>query len=109
MLSSSCVLPADAGIKAGVGEVLLVKDVCAAIRCGKTKVYELFESGELEGFRIGSGIRIYRISVTNYMTLQANRRLALKPIAEPTPRPTVPKKKPTLLHPPAIGGYGHGL
>jgi excisionase family DNA binding protein len=86
-------------------EVLLVKEVCVMLRCSKTKVYDLFEAGKLQGFRLGSGVRIYRDSVGRYKEGNANR----PPL---TPRPTLPaqpRKKSPPLHPPLIGGYGHGL
>src|SRR4051812_24695394 len=89
------------------GDVLLAKDVTVLLRCGKTKVYELFETGELAGFRLGAGVRIYRESVNQYKASQSN--------SPPVPAPAVttptkhPRKKTAPLHPPSIGGYGHGL
>ncbi len=88
-------------------DVLVVEEVRNLLRCGKTKVYELFESGDLEGFRVGDGIRVFRASVTHFIESHANRRPE-----PPAPRPASAAKrfrKKALLQVPLIGGYGHGL
>lgn len=91
------------------GEVLLAREVSALLRCGRSTVYDLFQAGKLAGFRVGDGVRIYRTSVDQYKTAQANHR-AVPLCASTLPSPAKsPRPRRPALRPSVIGGYGHGL
>lgn len=47
--------------------ILTAKDVQKLLYIGKNKLYELLDSGELKGFRIGKNWRIQRKSVYNFI------------------------------------------
>ena len=80
---------------------LLAKEVASALRCSRRQVYDLFKEGELEGYRIGSSIRIYADSVTHYMDRHANTKAPVATDTGPTNYNTPSDfKPPTLpLHP----------
>jgi excisionase family DNA binding protein len=93
-------------------DVLTAKEAAALLRAGRTTVYEMFEAGQLEGYRLGvagKGLRIYRRSVERYKNDQSNRRRAMKPAARKPALPNHRSKQVAPLPPPQIGGYGHGL
>jgi len=54
--------------------IVTVYDVCDMLLIGKNRVYELLESGELKGFKIGRVWKIPRESVEEYI----RRRSGLK-------------------------------
>jgi excisionase family DNA binding protein len=80
-MASSEFLRADRHTEVGQDDVLVVKEVTDLLRCGKTTVYDLFESGDLKGFRVGGAVRIYRSSVDQYISTHSNRT-AVKPSTE---------------------------
>lgn len=91
------------------GEVLLAREVSALLRCGRSTVYDLFQAGKLAGFRVGDGVRIYRTSVEQYKTAQANHRVAPASAPAPPYPANPPRPRRPAPRPAAIGGYGHGL
>lgn len=55
-------------------EVLLAAEVAPRLRCCPRKVYTLFETGELEGFRLGRAVRIFGDSVDRFIARNANQK-----------------------------------
>lgn len=52
-------------------DIMSVFDVAEALYIGKNRVYELLESDELKGFRIGRVWKIPRSSVEQYVLQQS--------------------------------------
>ena len=52
-------------------DIMSVFDVAEALYIGKNRVYELLESDELKGFRIGRVWKIPRSSVEQYVLKQS--------------------------------------
>jgi excisionase family DNA binding protein len=48
-------------------------------------VYKLFDKGELEGYRVGSCIRIFADSIAAYIASHRNTKPADKPASVPKP------------------------
>ena len=48
-------------------EVLTVSDVAEILYIGRNTVYELLNSGELKGFRIGKTWRIPKVNLEKYI------------------------------------------
>jgi excisionase family DNA binding protein len=77
-------------------DILTAKEVKDKLRCGLSTVYDLFEAGELRGFRLKTGgkrngIRIYAESVSELMKRNANRA---KPAPAPEPQASTPLPPP---------------
>ncbi len=93
-----------ADLRRAGGEVLTVGEVKTQLKCGKTTAYDLFEKGELEGFRLGDGrggIRVYAPSVAAFKARHSNKSVVV-PQAEAS-RPAEVKDKPPT---PAAAGRG---
>jgi excisionase family DNA binding protein len=79
-------------------EVLTAKEVAERLKCGVSTVYEMFEAGELRGFRLKTkktkgGIRILASSIAEMMERNANRPPA-KPEAEAVSDPVPARPAP---------------
>ena len=48
-------------------EVLDVEDVCEIFRVGRNRVYELLQTGQLRGFRLGRTWKIPKIAMEEYL------------------------------------------
>ena len=53
-------------------DILTVPDVAETLYIGKNRVYELLQSGELKGFRIGRIWKIPKESIIEYIRTNAN-------------------------------------
>lgn len=51
-------------------DVMSVEDLCELLRIGRNRVYELLQSGELKGFRLGRVWKIPKSSVETFITSQ---------------------------------------
>lgn len=60
-------------------DVMSVFDVAEALCIGKNRVYELLEKGDLKGFRIGRIWKIPRLSLEEYIKLQAGINTPARP------------------------------
>jgi excisionase family DNA binding protein len=76
-----------------ISEVLKVKEAMTRLHCGRSTVYDLFNRGELRGYRVGRrGIRIYADSITEYIARRENRPEPDQAPKDPGPaRPKLPK------------------
>ena len=70
---------------------LTVKEAADQLRCSLRMVYKLFKNGELEGYYVGSGIRIFPESVETYIESHRNRKTVKAPLT-PRPEDSPPKK-----------------
>lgn len=52
-------------------EVLDVEDICKIFRVGRNRVYELLQTGQLGGFRLGRTWKIPKISLEAYLRQQS--------------------------------------
>lgn len=73
-------------------EKLTAAEVAGLLRCTTQTVCKLFRRGELEGFRLGPRVRIYRDSVEAYVASRSNRP-APAPPAPATPAPVTPPRR----------------
>ena len=55
-------------------DILNIPEVCEALHIGKNRVYELLNTGQLKGFRIGRIWKIPRESVSEYVYKQSGLR-----------------------------------
>lgn len=79
---------------------LLAKEVANELRCSQRQVYDLFDEGQLEGYRIGRAIRIYADSVTGFMDRNSNVKTPVAVDPGLTFTNTLPTVKPlTQQHP----------
>lgn len=51
-------------------DVLSVADICSALGIGRTKAYELVNTGQLRSLRIGNAIRIPKTFLLDYISAQ---------------------------------------
>ncbi|MFG2909619.1 helix-turn-helix domain-containing protein [Kitasatospora sp. NPDC048286] len=58
-----------------VAEALTVPEVMAALRLGRSKVYDLFRSGTLPSFTIGRARRVAADDLTTYIRTQSRSSL----------------------------------
>ncbi|MCZ4122383.1 helix-turn-helix domain-containing protein [Streptomyces sp. H39-S7] len=58
---------------APIPEALTVPEVMAALRLGRSKLYDLLRSRELDSFKIGRSRRITVDSLTAYLRNQTNQ------------------------------------
>lgn len=52
-------------------DLMTVHDVCEILMVGKNRIYELLQSGKLEGFRVGRIWKIPKASLENYIRSEA--------------------------------------
>lgn len=84
------------------GAVLLPDEVAAKLRCSRRQVYDLFDAGELLGFRVGRHIKIHAVSVRDYIDRHSNvgavpAREAEMPELTPSPALTTHRASKTPL------------
>ena len=48
-------------------DILSVKELCELLHVGRNRVYQLLQSGELKGFRLGKTWKIPKIAVEEYI------------------------------------------
>ncbi len=53
-------------------DIMTVPDVAKILYIGKNRVYELLESGDLKGFRIGRVWKIPKEAVQEYILIQSH-------------------------------------
>ncbi len=53
-------------------DIMVVSDVAKILYIGKNRVYELLESGDLKGFRIGRVWKIPREAVQEYILIKSH-------------------------------------
>ncbi len=56
------------------GEILAVTDVMELLYIGRNTVYQLLNSGELKGFRIGRIWKILRDCLSNYILTKCSKK-----------------------------------
>jgi excisionase family DNA binding protein len=56
--------------------LLSIRDVCAALQCGRTLVYDLLRKGELRAIKIGRLTRIPRAVLEEFIARSEDRALA---------------------------------
>jgi excisionase family DNA binding protein len=86
---------------------LLAKEVANELRCSQRQVYDLFDEGQLEGYRIGRAIRIHAWSVNDFIDRNSNKKApvaldpgltftntlpAVKPLTQQHPNPPTPQR-----------------
>lgn len=59
--------PVPAGKENSILTVLSVSEVAEYLGVGKNRVYELLNTGKLNGFRMGSPWKISRMALENYI------------------------------------------
>ncbi len=84
---------------------LLAKEAANELRCSQRQVYDLFDEGQLEGYRIGRAIRIHAWSVTDFMNRNSNAKVPV--ISDPglvftNSIPTIKPLTPENLNPPPV-------
>ena len=47
-------------------DILSVEELCELLHVGRNRVYQLLQSGELKGFRLGKTWKIPKIAVEEY-------------------------------------------
>lgn len=52
-------------------DLMTVQEICGILMVGKNRIYELLQSGKLEGFRIGRIWKIPKTSLENYIRSEA--------------------------------------
>ena len=55
--------------------LLSVRDVCAALQCGRTFVYDLLQKGELRAIKLGRLTRIPRAALEEFIARSEDRAL----------------------------------
>lgn len=48
-------------------DILSVEELCELLHVGQNRVYQLLQSGELKGFRLGKTWKIPKIAVEEYI------------------------------------------
>ena len=105
-------------------KIFLAAEVAAQLRCTRRHIYDLFDEGELEGFRLGKSskhIRFYADSVDDFVV--RNSKLMPPPVVQqgfptlvslnpkikpPTPPTASPSSRPRSGRPaPPPVGYRH--
>ena len=49
-------------------DILSVEELCELLHVGRNRIYQLLQSGELKGFRLGKTWKIPKIAVEEYYT-----------------------------------------
>lgn len=57
-----------------VSDLLTVDDLCEKLQVSRNTVYQLLESGEIEGFKVGRNWRIPNNSISSYILNQIRKR-----------------------------------
>ena len=61
-----------------VSDLLTVDDLCEKLQISRNTAYQLLESGDVEGFKVGRNWRIPNISISSYIVNQIRKRGAKK-------------------------------
>ena len=101
-------------------KLYLPDEVAPRLRCSRRQIYDLYNEGELAGFRVGTHIKIFADSVDDFVARHSNAKL---PPADPAgldaslPTPAVrppappaagPSSRPSRGRPaPPAAGYRH--
>ncbi len=48
-------------------DILSVEELCELLHVGRNRIYQLLQSGELKGFRLGKTWKIPKIAVEEYI------------------------------------------
>ena len=64
---STTSIPVPVGKETSILTVLSVSEVAEYLGVGKNRVYELLNTGKLNGFRMGSTWKISRMALENYI------------------------------------------
>ena len=57
-----------------VSDLLTVDDLCEKLQISRNTAYQLLESGEVEGFKVGRNWRIPNGSISSYIVNQIRKR-----------------------------------
>ena len=57
-----------------VSDLMTVDDLCEKLQVSRNTVYQLLESGEIEGFKVGRNWRIPNNSISSYILNQIRKR-----------------------------------
>ena len=57
-----------------VSDLLTVDDLCEKLQISRNTAYQLLESGDVEGFKVGRNWRIPNISISSYIVNQIRKR-----------------------------------
>lgn len=52
-------------------DILTIQDLCEFLMIGRNRAYELLDSQQIKGFRIGRNWKIPKVSVEHYLKIQA--------------------------------------
>ena len=64
---STTSIPVPVGKETSILTVLSVSEVAEYLGVGKNRVYELLNTGNLKGFRMGSTWKVSRLALENYI------------------------------------------
>lgn len=57
-----------------VSDLLTVDDLCEKLQVSRNTAYQLLESGEIKGFKVGRNWRIPNSSISSYIVNQIRKR-----------------------------------
>ena len=57
-----------------VSDLLTVDDLCEKLQVSRNTAYQLLESGDVEGFKVGRNWRIPNVSISSYIVNQIRKR-----------------------------------
>lgn len=57
-----------------VSDLLTVDDLCEKLQISRNTAYQLLESGDVKGFKVGRNWRIPNISISSYIVNQIRKR-----------------------------------
>ena len=57
-----------------VSDLLTVDDLCEKLQISRNTAYQLLESGDVEGFKVGRNWRIPNVSISSYIVNQIRKR-----------------------------------
>ena len=52
-------------------EILKIEELCEILKIGRNRAYELLDTGQIKGFRLGRPWKIPKLSVEHYLKKQA--------------------------------------
>lgn len=55
-------------------DILTIQDLCEFLMIGRNRAYELLDSQQIKGFRIGRNWKIPKIAVETYILQRCNNR-----------------------------------
>lgn len=54
-------------------DIMSVEDLCEVFKVGRGRIYELLQSKQIQGFRLGKNWKIPKIAVIDYIKKQAGK------------------------------------